>query len=92
MIFLHRVCGGPGGVRVALSGDLDLDDVTFLDCAGIKEFIRAYSDAHGRGHMLTVSRPHGIVRRILELTGVLDVLMPDGRPTAPHRLDVPHSA
>jgi anti-anti-sigma factor len=74
MILFHRVCARPDGVRVMLSGDidlaareelrrvlagvaaaspgavdLDLHDVTFLDCSGIGEFIRAYLDAHGRG-------------------------------------------
>jgi anti-anti-sigma factor len=102
MIFFHQVRGGPAGVRLMLSGeidlsvreelrsvlagvvaaspdatDVDLHDVTFLDCCGIGEFIRAYLDAHGRGHTLTVSRPRGIVRRALELTDVLAVLTLD---------------
>lgn len=102
MMLVHQVRGGPAGVRLVLSGeidlyvreelrgvlagvvaaspgatDLDLQDVTFLDCSGIGEFIRAYTDAHGRGHTLTVSRPRGIVRRVLDLTGVLEVLTLD---------------
>lgn len=63
--------------------DLDLHEVTFLDCSGIGVFIRAYTDAHGRGHPLTVSRPQGIVRRTLELTGVLRILAPDPAPAVP---------
>lgn len=79
---LRRVLAGvaaasPGGV------DLDLHDVTFLDCSGIGEFIRAYLDAHSRGKILTVSRPGGIVRRLLELTGVLAVLTPHGAAVLP---------
>jgi anti-anti-sigma factor len=117
MIFSHQVGGGPGGVRVALSGDidlavredlrhvlagvvavapgavdLDLHELTFLDCSGIAEFVQAYLDARGRGHILTVSGPRGIVRRVLELTDVLAVLTPDPQTTVPHRLDLPYCA
>jgi anti-sigma B factor antagonist len=80
------VAGSPGVI------DLDLHHVTFLDCSGISEFIRAYLDAYGSGHMLTVSRPRGIVRRLMELTGVLAVLMPAGQADVPQLLDQPHSA
>jgi anti-sigma B factor antagonist len=121
MIFSHQVGPGRDGVRVALSGeidlsvreelrhiltgavgaspstiDLDLHEFTFLDCCGIGELIRAYTSALSRGHPLTVSRPRGIVRRVLDLTDVLPVLthdhthvVPAGQ-TAP--LDVPRSA
>jgi anti-anti-sigma factor len=67
------------GVVTAFPGatDVDLHEVTFLDCSGIGEFIRAYIEAHGRGHTLTVSRPRGNVRRILELSDVLAVLAPE---------------
>jgi anti-anti-sigma factor len=67
-----------GVVAASADGsDLDLYDLTFLDCSGIGEFIRACTDAHGRGHSLTVSRPRGIVLQTLELTGVLPVLTGD---------------
>jgi anti-sigma B factor antagonist len=67
------------GVVAASAGvtELDLHGVTFLDCSGIGEFVRAYTEAQRRGHTLTASRPRGIVRRILELTGVLAILTPD---------------
>jgi anti-anti-sigma factor len=56
---------------------LDLRDVTFLDCAVVGEFIRAYTDAQRRGHRFTVNQPQGIVRRMLELTEVLPLLTRD---------------
>jgi anti-anti-sigma factor len=112
MILFHQVCGGPDGVRVTLSGDvdlavredlrrvlagvvaaspgavdLDLHEVTFLDCSGIGEFIRAYLDAHSRGKILTVSRPRGTVRRLLDLTGVLAVLTAHDADVSPAAAD-----
>jgi len=68
---LDRVVAASTGVT-----DLDLHDLTFLDCSGIGEFVRAYNEAQRRGHTLTVSRPRGVVRRVLELTGVLVLLTP----------------
>jgi anti-sigma B factor antagonist len=73
---LRRVLAGVVGVSPG-AVDLDLYDVTFLDCSGIGEFVRAHVDTRSRGHPLTVSRPRGVARRLLELTGVLAVLMPD---------------
>lgn len=56
--------------------NLDLNDVTFLDCGGVGEIVRGYADAQSRRHRLTVTRPRGIVRRVLELTDVLELLTP----------------
>jgi anti-anti-sigma factor len=103
MICCLEVSGGADGVRLVLSGeidlsvreelhsvldgvvsaglgrtDLDLHGVTFLDCSGVGEIICAYTDAQQRGHTLTVSRPQGIVRRVLELTDVMAALTFDG--------------
>jgi anti-anti-sigma factor len=57
--------------------DLDLAEVTFLDCTGISEFVRGYRDARGHGQPLIVSGPRGIVREVLEVTQVLPLLAPD---------------
>ena len=54
--------------------EVDLRDVTFLDCSGMSVLITAYNTAHGRGHDVIVSHPCGIVRRVLEFTGVLPYL------------------
>jgi anti-anti-sigma factor len=107
VILFHEMLRGPDGVRVLLSGDidmavraelrrvlraavaaspglieLDLDRVTFLDCTGIGEFVRAYRDARRRGRILIVNRPQGIVRKVLEMTEVLPLLAPDPAPAA----------
>jgi anti-sigma B factor antagonist len=57
--------------------ELDLDEVAFLDCTGIGEVVRAYHEARRRGRRLVVTRPHGIVRRVLQLTDVLPLLAPE---------------
>jgi anti-anti-sigma factor len=57
--------------------EVDLRDVTFLDCAGIAELVRAYRDAYRHGHRLIVSHPVGVVRWVLQATDLLRVLAPD---------------
>ena len=57
--------------------DVDLRRVVFLDCTGIGELVRAYHHARDGGRTLVVTRPQGIVRRVLELTSVLPLLTPD---------------
>src|SRR4029450_10527571 len=54
--------------------EVDLRDVTFLDCAAIGVLIAAPNTAHRRGRDVIVSHPHGIVRRVLELADVLPYL------------------
>lgn len=96
---LRNVLAGVVATGVGTT-ELDLHEVTFLDCSGVGEFIRAHTDARKRGQTLTVSRPRGIVRRILELTGVLAVLTADEarvvrtavQKPVPARLDLPRSA
>ncbi|MFC4999446.1 STAS domain-containing protein [Dactylosporangium cerinum] len=69
--------------------NLDLHDLTFLDCSGIGVFVRAYNGAQRHGHTLTISRPHGIVRRVLELTGVLALLTPGDETGGPQPAATP---
>lgn len=54
--------------------EVDLRDVTFLDCSGIGVLIAATNTAHRQGHDVIVSNPWGIVLRVLELTNVLPYL------------------
>jgi anti-anti-sigma factor len=56
--------------------ELDLRDVTFLDCAGIGALAYAHEQANRHGRTLTITRPHGIVCRVLELTNVMAALTP----------------
>jgi anti-anti-sigma factor len=54
--------------------DVDLAGVTFLDCTGISALIAARNAAIHTGRQMRVSHPRPIVRRVLEVTGLLDVL------------------
>ena len=78
--------------------DVDLGGVTFLDCTGISALVAARNAAvHIGGHM-RVSHPQPIVGRVLEVTGLLDVLTaPIDQPQPPpirsgHRSVVGHTS
>jgi anti-sigma B factor antagonist len=64
----------------ALAGDadtalvVDLDQVTFLDSTGISVLVAGRHAAAERGRALQVVNPRGMVRRVLEVTGVLPSL------------------
>lgn len=53
--------------------DVDLAGVTFLDCTAISVLVAARNAAIHAGCHVRVSRPQPIVRRVLELTGLLGV-------------------
>ncbi|BBH68916.1 hypothetical protein ACTI_56010 [Actinoplanes sp. OR16] len=53
---------------------LDVAGLTFCDSSGIDMFLNAHGLAAERGVDLRVSRPRGIVRRSLDVTGVLPML------------------
>jgi anti-anti-sigma factor len=53
--------------------DIDLAGVTFLDCTGIGALVAVYNAAVHAGCQLRVLHPQPIVRRVLEVTGLLDV-------------------
>lgn len=52
---------------------VDLAGVTFLDCTGINALIAARTAAARTGRQMRVTQPQPIVRRVLDLTGLLDV-------------------
>jgi hypothetical protein len=54
--------------------DVDLGEVTFLDCAGIGALVGVRNAAVQAGRQMRVTHPQPIVRRILEVTGLLGVL------------------
>jgi anti-anti-sigma factor len=54
--------------------EVDLRDVTFLDCSGIGVLVAATNTAHGHGRDVIVSHPQRIVRRVLDLVNVLPYL------------------
>jgi len=53
---------------------VDLSGVTFLDCRGITVLVVLGQAAAHAGCRLRITNPQPFVRRILDLTGVLDVL------------------
>lgn len=55
------------------TADLDMSGVTFLDSSGLATLLRLRKELHGRGGTLRIVAPSGIVRRILEITSVLDL-------------------
>jgi anti-anti-sigma factor len=54
--------------------EVDLAGVTFLDCSGVTVLIVAGNAAARTGCQLRITNPQPIVRRVLDLTGLLDVL------------------
>lgn len=60
--------------------EVDLREVTFLDCTGIGELVGAYLDARRRGQILIVTRPQAFVREVLDLVNTLTLLT--SRPAA----------
>jgi anti-sigma B factor antagonist len=67
---LNECIANPQCIRVVV----DLSDVTFIDSVTISALIHAYNNAANAGHTLSIVGATGAVRRVLELTGVLDVL------------------
>jgi anti-anti-sigma factor len=69
---------------------VDLADVPFLDAAGVRALVRSHLRARSRHISLRVVAPQRLVRRVLELTGLWDMLAgePDNRlPRGRHRVD-----
>jgi anti-sigma B factor antagonist len=58
----------PGRVEV------DLRDLDFCDSSGISALFAAKAAAERAGCQFMVTKPHGMVRRVMEITGVLDAL------------------
>jgi anti-anti-sigma factor len=64
--------------------EVDLAECTFLDCTGIGVLVGARDAAVHTGCQVLVIRAKPIVRRVLELTGLLDVFTaPIGQPHCP---------
>ncbi|MGH3940776.1 MAG: STAS domain-containing protein [Pseudonocardiaceae bacterium] len=58
----------PLGIRI------DLTEVSLLDSTGVFVLIDTYKRAKTRGVPLTVENPQQIVRRVLEICGLLEIL------------------
>ncbi len=53
---------------------VDLAQVSLLDSTGVFVLVDTFKRAKERGVTLTVERPQHIVRRVLEICGLLDLL------------------
>jgi anti-anti-sigma factor len=53
---------------------VDLSGVTFLDCAGISALVAVHNAAVQVGCRIWVTGPRPIVHRVLDLTGLLNIL------------------
>jgi anti-sigma B factor antagonist len=53
---------------------VDLARLTFCDSSGIDVLLKAGAEAESRGVTFRVARPRGIVRRSMEVLGVLESL------------------
>lgn len=53
---------------------VDLTEVSLLDSTGVFVLIDTYKRAKTRGVSLSVEHPQQIVRRVLEICGLLDIL------------------
>jgi anti-anti-sigma factor len=53
--------------------DVDLAGVTFLDCTGISAIVAVRKAAVRAGRGMRISNPQPVVRRVLDVTGLLGV-------------------
>jgi anti-anti-sigma factor len=68
---------------------VDLTSVTFLDSSGIRALLTARRIASEHGAALQVTGVHGIVRRVLTLTGLLSMFTDDETEGSPLDCDSP---
>jgi anti-anti-sigma factor len=54
--------------------EVDLRDLEFCDSSGLSALFAAKAAAEEAGAEFSVTKPHGMVRRVMEITGVLDAL------------------
>ncbi|HZN73711.1 MAG TPA: STAS domain-containing protein [Micromonosporaceae bacterium] len=54
--------------------DVDLAGVTFLDCTGVSALVAVRNAATRSGCQVRVTHPRPVVRRVLDVTGLLSVL------------------
>lgn len=60
--------------RASEGVSIDLTDVSYLDSSSVRALLRASEAAEDNGKKLQVTGASGITRRVLELTGVDEVL------------------
>ena len=71
---------GPTGGEAEVQ--LDLSEVSFIDCVGLSSLLRARRSATSHGCTLRIGAMAPAVRRLLELSGTLEILSPGLRDPA----------
>ena len=56
---------------------IDLKAISFCDSAGIRALVFAHKEARDAAAAMRITNESGIVRRVLEITGVHDLLNPE---------------
>jgi anti-sigma B factor antagonist len=51
---------------------IDASDLGFIDSSAISELLRVRTELEGRGGTLTIANTSSTVRRVLEITGLLE--------------------
>jgi anti-anti-sigma factor len=64
--------------RIGGTAVVDLSGVTFIDSTGLQGLLRAQRAARQRGDDLILRHPSETVRRLLELTGLIDGFTVEG--------------
>lgn len=60
--------------RSASTVSIDLQELGFIDCAALKAIVDAHAAARQEGHRLILVRGSGQVDRMLQLTGLLNLV------------------
>jgi anti-sigma B factor antagonist len=71
---LVRAANDPAVARVVV----DLQGAEFLDSHGVAGLVAGYEEASRIGRRFTVTNAHGMVRRVLDITGLSEVLIDEG--------------
>ncbi|MGQ0825485.1 MAG: STAS domain-containing protein [Actinomycetota bacterium] len=68
------------GALTAGSGPLvlDLSELTYCDSCGIRVLLGLRAKAASAGRTVVLRRPHPLVRRVLEMTSVLELFVVEG--------------
>lgn len=59
-----------GAVDSGLDVVVDLEKVTFIDSAGLRSLVRAYTRAEARGQRLTIGKRAPVAMHLLKITGL----------------------
>jgi anti-anti-sigma factor len=73
-VALARRAGGEAEVQ------LDLSDVSFIDCAGLSALLRARRSAAAHGCRMRIADMSPVVRRLLDLSDTREVFAGPGLP------------